>query len=159
MTYHIKQEDFQCQECEARFIPFRQEYPCPQCGTEVTEESYQDFIDELIHSMRVHKRKYGKYTPGTWIYDTLSEHVQQFCFQVFDYIENRDLVSKTQEREYLNYIVDEQAWQDDMPYIEKHVRDIVMTTYDKYLDRDRLSRSWWQKKKQNFFSKLKKFLP
>jgi uncharacterized Zn finger protein (UPF0148 family) len=159
MTFHIKKDDYQCPECSAYFIPYQENHPCPNCGHTVNEPEYTDFIDQLLHSLRVHKRKYGQYMPDTWLHNSFGEHVQQFCFQVFDDLERKDLDSEQAERKHVQKVLDEQVWQADMPYVGDHVSEIVERVYEKYLEHDRLELTWWQRKKQNFFERIKKFLP
>lgn len=87
MTYHIRTPDYHCSKCDWLFIPFEKGLVCPKCATpeESDGESYH-FIDNLIQSMKVHKRQFGTYEPPVWIQSTHTEVIQRIIFEMFDHL-------------------------------------------------------------------------
>lgn len=148
MTYHIK-NDTQCKNCLILFIPFEKNLKCPNCGT-ITDD-YINFVSEMINAMQAHKYEYGNFHPGAWYINSITEHVQELLFQLFDTIEKNNIEDK---ESYISKWLDDVDWQKDK-YLKNHVKDIALKVLEVYKTKD------FQKilkRKSNIFNRIRKFM-
>lgn len=88
MTYHIKLDKYNCPQCQMAYIPFKARITCPKCGfCDPDTGKYYGFINEIIRSMTINKRKDGRYRPSAWYIGSMSDNIQSTCFHFFDYLE------------------------------------------------------------------------
>jgi hypothetical protein len=74
--------DHQCAACEAEYIPYDQDVPCPQCGK--VEEKRFDFVGAALKSLRFNKSKDGTFLPPAWWSTSLGDHVLGMLFPLFE---------------------------------------------------------------------------
>jgi hypothetical protein len=87
VTLHINYEH-SCSNCEAYYIPYDEDVPCPNCNT--LEEERFDFIPEAVTSMAFNKARFGSYTPGAWWVGSLADHILMLLFSLFDAFESEN---------------------------------------------------------------------
>ena len=130
MTYHIKTTDFFCPKCDAIYMPYSSDLPCPKCQVvnPIEDPRSLDFIERVLESMKVHKIRYGRYTPDAWYQGCYSEYLQSVIFSTFDNLEAREVSDpKTFIREYIMSNPDAQQ------YAKEHTVDIELKVYDGYM--------------------------
>lgn len=132
------------------FIPFEKSVVCPRCKAPATTTEYFDVIDEITRSMRVHKLSYGRFTPGTWFSNSFVENMQMMCFGLYDSLEQ---IKPDDECAWLTNAISLNA---DNEYMRKHLTEIALAVYDKYLIQNGFKPTWTQKKLARF---LRPFLP
>jgi hypothetical protein len=129
MTLHINEPDFLCQNCKVPFIPFKKNITRPNCG--IPTDEHFDFIPSLIISMKAHKMEYGSFMPDCWIRSSLTEHIQQLIFRIFDSLNHQ------QPKDGEGFIIDvinKGLNFRDQEYLRKHTEDIALAVYEIYKD-------------------------
>lgn len=136
-----------CPRCGTSYILFKKGALCPNCQFEdkVENHSHFNFVRNLLNLMKIHKRRYDRYTPDVWFVDTVCDDVSKVCFTVFDRLERED---GDDHELKIKKILDEMDWKNRM-YLKVHVREIVKELYKKYLEK---------KPRHSFFSKIKSLL-
>lgn len=81
MPLHIVY-DHQCPACEAHYIPYDQDVPCPQCGQ--VEAKRFDFIPRAVKSLRFNKARDGTFLPPAWWATSLGDQLLGFLFPLFE---------------------------------------------------------------------------
>jgi hypothetical protein len=120
MTLHVTYTH-QCGECQAFYIPYDRDVPCPRCG-QVEEERF-DFIPQAAASMRYNKEWGGSYTPGAWFVGSLGDHLLHLLFGIFDdYVQQPE---NTDFEQYLAQTLDRLSW-GDQDYMRSHVQAIAV---------------------------------
>lgn len=152
MSYHIKLKDFFCSNCKAQFIPYEEGILCPNCKTpaENIPKEFLGFIDELICSLMVNKRRGGEFIPMGWLEDSFVDRIQFVIFKIF-YAWDKKNPSGGELfiREFLN----KYEFQDHNLYLRDYINSIAIRVYAR---KDELHFSWWNK----FWNELKnKILP
>lgn len=119
MTYHFFSCDtHQCSQCEAFFLPFEQGLPCPRCGEPATE--FHDFLAEAIAGLTIHKRQYGRFSPGAFFVGGFAEHVFLLLCNSLDAIDGAANFEEAMRRH-----LDDCEW-GDQQYLRSHVYDIAV---------------------------------
>lgn len=136
-----------CSRCGANYILFKKGTLCPNCKFQepISSHSHFGFVENLLNVMKIHKRKYNRYTPNVWFVESVCDEVTQTCFHVFDRLENEDGPDPIQK---IKKILDEMNWNGKV-YLKIHVREIIAELYKRYLER---------KPKHSFFSKIRSLL-
>lgn len=116
MTLHIDY-NHTCGNCEAYYIPYDQDVPCPNCNT--VEEERFDFITKAAGSMLYNKHTNGTYTPGAWWVGSLADHILRILFMLFDNYES-DKDANTTIENYASEWLSGCTW-GEQGYLEKHV--------------------------------------
>ena len=122
MTLHV-QYDHQCPTCEAFYIPYDDQIPCPKCG--LIESERFDYIEQAADSMRFNKAD-GTYTPGGWYVGSLGDHILKILFPLFDAYEDND--SGDFQMFAANWL-GEMKW-GDQHYLEKHILGIAVRLHE-----------------------------
>jgi hypothetical protein len=118
MTLHVHY-DHQCPNCEAFYIPYDNEIPCPRCGLVETERF--DFISEATASLQFNKAN-GSYTPGAWYVSSLGDHILMVLFPLFDAYE------EPLHGDFLKFAADWHSKMDwgDQGYLGEHILRIAI---------------------------------
>lgn len=123
MSYHIKLKDYNCPDCNALYIPYKEGMFCPSCKTvpvNISKE-YLGFIDQLIVSLRVNKIKGNKYIPSAWYVGSMVDQVQSVIFSVFDILETKRPANEVVAiNEHLNSL----TWDNNSPYLKDNIKSI-----------------------------------
>jgi len=125
MTLHFHKPNYECPNCGAIFLPYKRDTKCPKCEVAISDndtEKYLNSIEDIAGSMRIHKRLYGKFTPGAWLTSNIMDHVQGIIFQIFDAMEEKK--PKNQEQ-YLADLLDQIGW-GDQEYSKAHIKNIAI---------------------------------
>lgn len=133
MSLHFHQPNYACQKCEALFIPYQTNIPCPQCGhiSNIDIEEYADTIQLIAGSMRLHKMKTGYYFPGVWATMCLLDHIQSIIFRTFDAMED---MKPENEKVFLAEVLKNKFKWGDQEYLEAHIREIAFEVLKVYKD-------------------------
>jgi hypothetical protein len=81
MTLHVHY-DHQCPKCNAYYIPYDLDVPCPNCG--LVEQERFDFIPEAVGSSRFNLNTRGSYVPGAWYTGSLADHILWLLFGLLE---------------------------------------------------------------------------
>ncbi len=135
MSLRINSRDIKCSKCSLLYIPFRKNFCCPNCGEPAKE--FFDFIPEIIYSMNYHKRRYGRFFPYGWYVGSLTNHIQETIFLLFDKIEE---VKPADPKGFIISSLDNMDWS-HQPYLKNHVKDIVLAVYNIYKDDEGLQKN------------------
>lgn len=128
MSYHFFSFDtHQCAQCEAFFLPFEQGLPCPRCGSPATE--FYDFLTDAIAGLTIHKRQYGRFSPGAFFVGGLAEHVFLLLCNALDAIDGAVDFQDAMRRH-----LDSCDW-GDQAYLRSHVYDIALRIDKKLRDK------------------------
>jgi hypothetical protein len=74
--------DHQCSDCEADYIPYDHDVPCPQCGK--LEVQRFDFIPQAVKSLRFNKSRDGTFLPPAWWSTSLGDQMLGLLFPLFE---------------------------------------------------------------------------
>lgn len=124
MTLHIIY-DHRCPKCGARYIPYDQDIPCPNCG--IVEDERFDYIPKAVESMLFNLEKYGSYVPPSWVVESLGDHILDILFEIFDQFRR-----KKKQKDFATFVgkfLSKMKWKDqeeDQRYLEKHVHEIAI---------------------------------
>ncbi len=125
MTLHIHY-NHQCPKCEAYYIPYDLEVPCPRCG--LIEQERFDFIPEAVESARFNLETQGSYVPGAWYKSSLADHILGL---VFGLLESQRRTPKGGRFEDLaRKALQDMNWGDQV-YLRDHVYGIAVSVYEK----------------------------
>lgn len=141
MSYHIRLEEYNCPSCNALYIPYKINIPCPNCKKipDNVPREYLSFIDDLITSLRINKIRNGKYLPNAWYIGSFVEYIQSVIFNIFDRLD----ISKTSEVEmFVNEYLDSTEWDKNIPYGKDYIHSIFLEIYSR---KNELSVSLWTK--------------
>lgn len=121
MSLHIMY-DHQCSNCEAFYIPYKENISCPNCGFE--EESV-NIISTIVNSANYQMDIYGCYSPIAWWVGSFGDHVALHIFNVLDkFYEQKEKNFEEVSKEYF----DEGDWGDQI-YLKQHIKDISYEVY------------------------------
>jgi len=124
MTMHIKYDHI-CPQCEAMYIPYDSDVPCPMCGT--IEDERFDFIPQAAASALVNLKIGGKYIPGAWWASSYADHVLQIVFQ---FLEAHRLADADSEfSSVARECVDRGVW-GNQEYAKEHMFAIACRVYE-----------------------------
>jgi hypothetical protein len=124
MTRHVSYSH-QCPSCEAYYIPYDSDVPCPQCG--IIEPERYNFIPLAIESSLTNLAVEGSYVPGAWYMRSLADHILRILF---------DLLERERENSSgisFNDIVEEELQRKDwgeQVYLRQHIHGIALRVYD-----------------------------
>lgn len=127
MTVHIDDiPDYQCHACGKAYIPYYKDFPCPNCNA-VSEEFFE-LIPQIVTSLKIHKRNYGRFTPGAWYEDSLVEKIQYYVFGVLDLAEGYKKEQPDMSEDELWEIV----FKERDAKNNKYIIDIIKASYTLY---------------------------
>jgi len=133
MTLHLDEPDFRCSKCTARFIPFRKENLCPDCGCGIESDEYLNFIKRLAGSMEINKVTYGFYHPPVWLNNRFSDRIQSLTFNVFEALEQ---AKPKDGKAFLSHLINKKLnFATDEKYLAKHLEDITLEVYKIYKEK------------------------
>jgi len=132
MSLHLDEPDFHCPRCGVKFIPFRKENICPECGCDVESEDYLNFIKRLAGSMKINKVTYGFYHPPVWLDNRFSDRIQSLVFNVFDALEDARPDSDNSAKLFLLRTIKRRIDFGNEKYLAKHLEDIAFQVYKIY---------------------------
>lgn len=123
MTLHINY-DHKCPKCDAYYIPYDKDVPCPRCG--LVEEERFDYIPKAARSLIFNLDNYGSYAPQAWWVSSLADHVLLILFPVFEQFR------KSNRKDFDSFaaeILSRNNW-DGQGYLEDHIREIAVRIND-----------------------------
>lgn len=140
MTYHIKLEEYFCPKCNARYIPYKVDLPCPNCKVlpATVPDVYLDFIGELVGSLRVNMTREGSYLPAGFYIGSFAEQIQYIVFNIFEHWRKKKPKGDDFIVQYLNEILSKE----EIPYMVVHLKSILKEVY---LRRDELKVGFWMR--------------
>jgi uncharacterized protein (UPF0297 family) len=139
MSYHIRLDEYKCSECEALYIPYEENLPCPNCKVvpaNVSKE-YFGFITELIASLRVNKIKNGNYFPDAWYIGSFTDYIQDIIFHIFNALEKQKFNNISNVVNFLNSTVfvkkylDSMEWDEESLYRKDYINSIIQKIYSR----------------------------
>lgn len=119
MTLHVVYTH-QCGACQAYYIPYDTDVPCPRCG--LVEEERFDYIPQAVASMRFNKSG-GTYTPGAWWVGSLGDHLLMLLFGLFDSYEAQQ--GQAAFESFLDNALQRMEW-GDQEYMREHLQGIAL---------------------------------
>src|SRR5687767_1949374 len=120
MTLHVHYSH-QCRACDAHYIPYDTDVPCPRCGA--VEAKRFDFIPRAVESIRYNKERYGSYVPPGWWVGSLADHILLTLFQLFHRYEATG--GATSFEVFASNQLGQVNW-DDQQYLKGHVLAIAL---------------------------------
>ncbi|MFA5935062.1 MAG: hypothetical protein WC827_04210 [Candidatus Paceibacterota bacterium] len=149
MSYHIKLKEYKCPKCEALYVPYEENLPCPSCKTvpmtNVSKEYFR-FVDGLITSLRINKINGGSYLPGAWYIGSFVDSIQELVFKIFNYME----IKKPKNMEsFTKECLDLMIVDDKSLYLKDYFYKIILKIYSR---RKELKVSLWTKISSMFYS-------
>jgi hypothetical protein len=123
MTLHVYYSH-QCTACEAHYIPYDQDVPCPQCGL-IKPERF-DFIPRALQSMEFNLKQFGSYMPPAWWVGSLGDHVLHLLFRIFD--AHADWTEPSDFEGFLDTALGIFQW-GEHPYMKEHIRAIALRVH------------------------------
>lgn len=123
MTLHIHY-DHQCPLCEAFYIPYDEDVPCPQCG--MLEKERFDYISQATQSILFNKQRYGSYIPPAWYKGSLGDHILYLLFRLFTGYEEQP--PSADFNEFASEVLSNMQW-GDQQYLCSHVQGIALRVY------------------------------
>ncbi len=152
MTYHLKMQDYICEDCYMIFVPFRKNIDCPACGKKVsegTELEYLNFINICLENMKYNMTSHGTYQAIKWYIGNYSDWMQS---NIFDLCE---LIRINRPKELYNFLENEISQFDwDRPTI-KHTIEITIAIYQNLSIEEK---SIVKTIKQSAYRKIRNFL-
>jgi hypothetical protein len=119
LTLHIKY-DHKCPKCDAYYIPYDKDVPCPRCG--LVEDERFDYIPKAAGSLLFNLDNYGSYAPEAWWVSSLADHILLILFPVFEQFR------KSNHNDFDSFASDTLSRNNwgDQKYLEEHVRGIAV---------------------------------
>lgn len=151
MTYHIRLKEYKCPNCNALYIPYKENIPCPSCKTvsvNISKE-YLGFIDELIVSLRVNKIREGRYIPSAWYTGSFTEYIQGIIFHLFDALDKEK--PKNVELFISECLVSIKLDEGDK-YLKNYIHSLALEIYSR---KSELHITFWEKLRE----KIRGYLP
>ena len=75
--------DHQCPNCEAPYVPYGKDVPCPKCG--LVELKRFDFVVPAANSALANLANKGSFTPGTWFVSGIADNFLLHVFHALDF--------------------------------------------------------------------------
>ncbi len=141
MSHHIRLKEYNCPNCNALYVPYKVDIPCPNCKkiSDNISQEYLGFIDELIISLRINKLNCGRYLPDAWYTGSFTEYIQEVVFHIFDALDK----NKTDTVEvFIKKYLDSIEWDKESIYRKEYIHSIFLEIYSR---KNELSVSLWTK--------------
>ena len=119
MTIHIN-DSHKCPSCDAFYIPYDEEVPCPRCG-KIEEFDFDLFIPIAVESLMFNKEQ-GSFVPPMWYISSFGDHVMHLLFPIFEAYEAE---KKGDFRKFAEKHLSELDW-GEQKYLEKHLLEIAV---------------------------------
>jgi hypothetical protein len=81
MTIHIN-NSHKCPSCDAFYIPYDEDVPCPKCG-KIEKENFDFFMPLALESLMFNKKQ-GSFIPPMWYVSSFGDHVLHLLFPIFE---------------------------------------------------------------------------
>lgn len=124
MTLHVYC-NYKCSKCNAFYIPYEEQLPCPRCGN-ISDKSI-DFIYQAVESVNYNLKRYGSYVPPAWGADNYGDYVMRLIFNVLQsYYYSKETISF---EEYTRNYFDKLKWEE--PFVKNHMYDVICRVNEK----------------------------
>lgn len=120
MTLHVVY-NHQCEQCQAHYIPYDSDVPCPKCGTVEIERF--DYIPQAAQSVRYNLERYGSYVPGAWWVGSLGDHILHILFHLYEGY--RMLPEKPDFDVYVRDSLERMNWENQV-FLRDHIYNIAL---------------------------------
>ena len=121
MTIHIK-NNHKCPACDAFYIPYEEEVPCPNCG-KIEKYVFDSFIMTLAVKSLMFNKEQGSFVPPMWYVSSFGDHVMLLLFPIFEAYETEKKPGAF--REFAEKRLSERDW-GKKKYLEKHLLEIAV---------------------------------
>lgn len=109
------------------YMPFELDIICPKCDFhDIDRKGDPAFIGQILGSMCVHKREYGRYRPDAWYTGSAGEASQSICFHFFDSLEF------FKPKDQISFIDDYISGINDVGE-KKYIKNLLVTTHKLYM--------------------------
>ena len=123
MILHVHY-DHQCPRCEAYYIPYDTDVPCPKCA--LVEAERFDYITEAAQSLWATLKERGSFVPPGWSVFSLGDAFLEILFGPFeDYRQSNNASFEDFAKTYLSRV----EW-DGHNYLEHHVLNIAVRVHE-----------------------------
>jgi hypothetical protein len=131
MSYHINLKEYNCPSCDALYIPYKVNMPCPNCKKipDNTPEEYLHFIDQIITSLVINKEREGSYRPSAWYIGSFTDYIQSVIFHVFNALENKKRTDTVEV--FVTKYLNSTQWDEDAPYRKDYIHSIFTEIYSR----------------------------
>ena len=124
MTLHVSY-DHECPKCNAYYIPYDVDVPCPSCG--LVEQERFDFIPEAAASARFNLITHGSYVPGAWYAGSLADHILSLLFDLLE--EHREEPDGQSFKPMAHNALKHMDW-GDQKYLCDHIYSIAVRVFE-----------------------------
>jgi hypothetical protein len=125
VTLHIVY-DHQCPNCQAFYIPYDTDVPCPRCG--LVEAERFDYIPQAAASAQFNMQMEGSYVPAAWWIGSLGDHILQMLFNLLEHHRTNPAAGQTFEQMTRESLA--RANWGNQQYLHGHVYGIAMRVYE-----------------------------
>lgn len=78
---HIRY-NHECPKCQALYIPYDKEVPCPKCG--LVEKTRFDFLPQAVRSCLANLDRHASFLPLGWYYSSDADYLQMLIFKMLN---------------------------------------------------------------------------
>jgi len=124
MTLHINY-NHQCAKCQAYYIPYKKNVPCPNCG--FLEDEIFDYIPQALASLKYNLETEGSYLPPGWWAGSLGDHILFILFNIFE-----EFKTQKEQADFATFAEDalEKMQWGGQDYLKKHIHSIALRIYE-----------------------------
>jgi hypothetical protein len=124
MTLHIPY-NHQCAKCQAYYIPYEKNVPCPNCG--FLEDERFDYIPQALASLKYNLETEGSYLPAGWWVGSLGDHILFILFKLFEQFK-----TQKEQADFATFAKDalEKIDWGSQTYLKKHIHSIALRIYE-----------------------------
>lgn len=131
MTLHAVY-DHQCPQCEAFYIPYDDDVPCPNCG-EIEEERF-DYVSKATASLRYNLKMTESYMPAAWWVGSLGDHILYVLFQLFERYRNEE--PNMDFEAFADDVLSTYQW-GEQKYLMRHIYTIALRVREELADQEK----------------------
>ena len=138
MTLHLHM-NYACPECEALYIPYGDDIPCPKCGHVNELEEYPDLIGGICESFLFNIKDVGDFMPMCWATMDISDTIQLLFFSIFnkwvteEMLEHEPITREKEFGRFLHEIMDE-ADLGDHSYVRDYLIELDLKVYHEFFE-------------------------
>ena len=131
MATHPDTKNYECLSCKNIYVPYKENFPCPSCGTPSKE--YFDLIPAIVSYLSIYEMGAGTFLPPTRRFPgTLSDVVPITSMSIEMIEEEKQKNLNIDEEKYLEEILDEKLFKVYSENVARYYKWIALESYKLY---------------------------
>ena len=128
MSVHLTIENYNCPNCNALYIPYKEDLPCPSCEiipTKVPEENFKS-INNIIGNLQINIKRGGSYSSSVLYIGSFLDHVNFLTSNLLDKLEK---ANREDGEVFINEYFDSLIYTEDTIYQKDFIKSMVLEVY------------------------------